>query len=293
MQRGRLTRAARGVALLCSLALVHQAEALACGGVVTGSTFGSANAVGLPAGDALLPFCVVAPGDVSFDTCTGTNFDSFLRIYTVGLGVQLAENDDFCGEQSKVTASLGVGCYVLVVDGFYAFSEGAYCVEVSCTGGTSLGSTPPAAPPVPPLLPLPPSPTPATPPPSPPPAPPAPPAPPPSPPLPPLLPGLVPVVSAVELHAAILSAPAGATLVLAAGTYALTAELLVDRAVTLVGAEAGQVVLDAGGSFTVMIASAGANATLRRLTLANGFGSGAGGASRDSTSSSPLLSSVT
>ena len=72
-----------------------------------------------------------------------------------------------------------------------------------------------------------------------------------APPLPPLLPGWYSGSSVAELRTGIASAPDGATLLLTPGTYALSATLVIDRHLTLVGAESGEVVLDAGGSCRV------------------------------------------
>ena len=47
------------------------------------------------------------------------------------IGTQLAENDDWCGQQSHVAGWLDVGCYVLVVEGFGS-NEGAYTVAAAC-----------------------------------------------------------------------------------------------------------------------------------------------------------------
>ena len=123
-----------------------------CGSSVSGSTVGEANVVGNPAGDDLLPFCVSAAGTVTFSTCGGASWDTYLRIYDSVPGTQLVSNDDSCNLQSTLSHALGVGCYVLVVEGFSS-NEGAYTVAASCSGGAVLGSTPAASPGAPPSAP--------------------------------------------------------------------------------------------------------------------------------------------
>ena len=122
-------------------------DAMVCGGLVIGDTTGLDNVVGNNAPDELHPFCVTTPGTFTFSTCGGATWDTHLRLFDqVPGGTELAENDDSCGTgcaygcqyASTLTTSLGVGCYVLVVDGYDTY-EGSYELSVSCDAGGELG----------------------------------------------------------------------------------------------------------------------------------------------------------
>ncbi len=95
------------------------------------------------AGDDLLPFCLSSGGTVTFSTCGGASWDTYLRIYDTVPGSQLASNDDSCGLQTTLTKALSVGCYVLVVEGFSTHA-GAYTLTVGCSSGAVIGVEPPS-----------------------------------------------------------------------------------------------------------------------------------------------------
>ena len=107
--------------------------------------------------------------------------------------------------------------------------------------------------------------------------PPPPPPPTPPPPPPPSCTGLKP---ADDLQAAIAAAAPGATLTLCPGTWALSSQLRIAKNLTLVGAGAGQSLLDGGrqsngtGGVRVLQIAAGARVTLRDLTITKGHAAG-------------------
>lgn len=154
-----------------------------CGQDGFGQTAGTADAprnMGLPrstsgawrtSGDGLMPFCVSAPGEVTFTTCAGPSWKNaffLLRMYAAEdvhsrapnahdtrLGREVASSDDtvrFAHDtesvdwrceapyqtgslQSSVSHHLDVGCYVLAVEGFAdgQTREGAYVVHATCS----------------------------------------------------------------------------------------------------------------------------------------------------------------
>jgi predicted outer membrane repeat protein len=73
-----------------------------------------------------------------------------------------------------------------------------------------------------------------------------------------------------DLQAAIDTASAGATLTLCAGTWEVPATLEITRPVTLVGAGAGQTILDGGNQRRVLQITADVPVTLQALTVTNG-----------------------
>jgi len=109
------------------------AAPLACSGLVRGSTRGRPSSVGNPAGDAVHAFCPNSTGTYTFATC-GSDFDTYLHVYTVGLQYQVASCDDCgpCGLQTVLSTHLDAGqCYDVVVDGFNR-NEGSYELRVTC-----------------------------------------------------------------------------------------------------------------------------------------------------------------
>ena len=74
-----------------------------------------------------------------------------------------------------------------------------------------------------------------------------------------------------DLQAAIDAAAPGATLTLCPGTWALTSGIRITQNLTLVGAGAGQTVLDGGGNpIRVLQIAPGASVTVQDLTIAKG-----------------------
>ena len=77
------------------------------------------------------------------------------------------------------------------------------------------------------------------------------------------------------LQEAIDAADPGATLTLCAGTWNLSATVVIAEDLTLVGAGAGQTILDGGITTRVLQISAGADVTVKNLTITKGRAAGA------------------
>ena len=121
-----------------------------CGQTVTGSTSGSSNQIGNLAPDHIYDFCTSARGTHTFNSC-GSGFDTWLRVWTHDLSLQLLSCDDCggCGTQTILTGELDVGCYKLVIDGFSS-SSGTYTVAITCPLLPPPHQPPPPTPPAPP-----------------------------------------------------------------------------------------------------------------------------------------------
>jgi formylglycine-generating enzyme required for sulfatase activity len=109
---------------------------LYCGDSVTGTTVDGYNYVGNAARDNIYALTVDQDGPITLSLCTATDYDSFLRIYdgcpTEG-GVEVAYNDNFCGQASEVTVNLTAGTYWVVVEG-NGTAVGHYLMEFHCDG---------------------------------------------------------------------------------------------------------------------------------------------------------------
>eukprot|EP00300_Choanocystis_sp_HF-7_P033195 c45493_g1_i1.p1 GENE.c45493_g1_i1~~c45493_g1_i1.p1 ORF type:complete len:538 (+),score=105.38 c45493_g1_i1:85-1614(+) len=116
--------------------------AIGCGTTVTGSNVGAPNSRGQASGDVNFDLVVGVRSTFTFDTCTGSNFDTYLHVFNAQ-NVEVGSNDDSCGLQSRLTVTLDPGSYVVVVDGF-ATSAGSFSLSVTCglaCGATVGGST--------------------------------------------------------------------------------------------------------------------------------------------------------
>jgi hypothetical protein len=82
------------------------------------------------------------------DTCTGTTYDSRLRLFDVNFG-ELANNDDSCGLQSEIDMVIQAGDYYVLVEAFSSTS-GAYTLTTACDPTGSPPSASPIPPPPPP-----------------------------------------------------------------------------------------------------------------------------------------------
>lgn len=118
---------------------------VSCGSTVTGSTSQATNEVGLPCGSANkgVWYSITLPtsGIITANTCTGSNFDTWLSLYsgTCGALTCIVTNDDFCALQSQITSPpVPAGTYYILVSGF-GTSSGNFTLTVNCT----LCSTPP------------------------------------------------------------------------------------------------------------------------------------------------------
>ena len=85
-------------------------------------------------------FCVSTGGQFVFSSC-GSSFDTWLRIFTAGLGREVTSCDDCgsCGLQTVLEATLDVGCYDLVIDA-YNDRGGVYNIEV-CRAHACMAAT--------------------------------------------------------------------------------------------------------------------------------------------------------
>ena len=149
-----------------ALQLIFAASSLAqpdqgsmeCGATVTGNT-GAAdnvNVAGNDSPDHVYTFSVPSDSDAQaarFSTCPANGgsatFDTVLRIFRAGSdgrpdGEELANNDDACGRQSTVVATLPPGRYVVVVDGFGESSSGEYTMVYGVTAGVCPRDSPPS-----------------------------------------------------------------------------------------------------------------------------------------------------
>ena len=82
--------------------------------------------------DRILEVNIPCPGTYTFTTCGGASWDTYLYLTTAPCGGSLvALNDDACGLQSSITASLQPGTYYLAVEAFSSFSSGDFTVDIS------------------------------------------------------------------------------------------------------------------------------------------------------------------
>ena len=125
---------------------------ITCGGSVSGNTAGAVHVVGSVSGEHYYDVHVVGGTTTyTFATCVGSSFDTRLRLYSGShldaSSTEIANNDDDCGYQSRITVVLEPGTYTLLVEG-YTSHEGAYTVTTTCIGAppTTLPTTPPTTP---------------------------------------------------------------------------------------------------------------------------------------------------
>jgi V8-like Glu-specific endopeptidase len=76
-------------------------------------------------------------GTLTVSTCTGTNFDSTLQIFSGSCAslTSLACNDDACSVQSQVQVAATVGTTFLIRVGGFGGATGTFSVVVDCGGG--------------------------------------------------------------------------------------------------------------------------------------------------------------
>jgi len=99
---------------------------------VSGNTTGSLNydAYGLGR-DHLWSLAVSSAGTGTFSTCGAAAFDTMLRVYNCA-GTAVVSNDDACGLQSQLSATLSPSNapYYILLDGYGSTSNGAYTVNM-------------------------------------------------------------------------------------------------------------------------------------------------------------------
>jgi hypothetical protein len=80
--------------------------------------------------------------------------------------------------------------------------------------------------------------------------------------------------ASVDLQTAVAAAVPGATLTLCAGTWTLTSTLDIPKNLTLIGAGAGQTILDGGDAVRVLQIVTNVTVTIEDLTITNGLATG-------------------
>ncbi len=111
-----------------------EAIAVTCGDVVSGETIFDTDSGGNPAPDEFYSYTGNGTLElVTVSLCTGTDYDSVLRIYDAcDLMNEIAMNDDACGTQSEVQfVSDGTATYIIMVEG-NGTASGNFSMNVSC-----------------------------------------------------------------------------------------------------------------------------------------------------------------
>ncbi|MDC0460529.1 T9SS type A sorting domain-containing protein, partial [Crocinitomicaceae bacterium] len=108
------------------------------------TTIGACNDCSLrSSNDRILEVVIPCAGTYTFSTCNNATWDTYLYLTTAPCGGSIiALNDDACGLRSSITASLQPGTYYLAIEGFSAFSQGAFTVDItkSCDLSLSLNA---------------------------------------------------------------------------------------------------------------------------------------------------------
>jgi len=99
------------------------------------TTVGACNDCSLrSSNDRVLEVNITCAGLYTFSTCGNATWDTYLYLTTAPCGGSLiALNDDNCGLQSSITTNLGVGTYYLAIEGWSAYSQGAFTVNITKT----------------------------------------------------------------------------------------------------------------------------------------------------------------
>ena len=100
---------------------------------ISGTTVGACNDCSLrSSNDRVYAVNVTCAGSYTFSMCGGASWDTYLYLRTAACGgSSIALNDDACGLQSSITATLQPGTYYIHVEGFSASSQGAFNLAVS------------------------------------------------------------------------------------------------------------------------------------------------------------------
>jgi hypothetical protein len=85
--------------------------------------------------DSVWYFVVTSTTTVTFETCDGAEWDTILDLRRVcnddSDGARVLCNDDTCGTQSRITATLTPGVYYLWIDGFSEAACGSFTIRVT------------------------------------------------------------------------------------------------------------------------------------------------------------------
>jgi len=116
--------------LLCCLAV---AEAINCGGILTGSTRGLPSVKGFPSGEVV--FLINLPSFVALQASTcPSDFDTYVRFYdSDSREICSNDNSSICSPQSDLFCSIAPGVYSVLLEGA-GTAEGSYSVEMTCSG---------------------------------------------------------------------------------------------------------------------------------------------------------------
>ena len=100
-----------------------------CGGTYTGDTTGATHVVGSDSGEHYYTVTVSTAQSYTFSTCEGSGYDTRLRLFSgshlEAASTELANVDDACGLQSRITMTLQPGLYTILVEG-YNRNEGMF-----------------------------------------------------------------------------------------------------------------------------------------------------------------------
>ena len=107
--------------------------------VVNGNTSYSSTTVGAcndcslrSSNDRVVAVEITCAGTYTFSTCGGASWDTYLYLTTAPCGGSIITlNDDNCGLQSSMTASLNPGTYYVAVEAFSSFSQGAFTLNIT------------------------------------------------------------------------------------------------------------------------------------------------------------------
>jgi hypothetical protein len=82
-------------------------------------------------------YTALGTGQMTVDTCTGTNYDSALEVFSGACGAltSLACNDDTCGLSSSVTVNVSAGQTYYIRVGGYGGAAGAFQLNISAPAG--------------------------------------------------------------------------------------------------------------------------------------------------------------
>ncbi|MCB0399910.1 MAG: hypothetical protein KDD26_09875, partial [Winogradskyella sp.] len=118
--------------------LCADAEMVACGDTVMGSTTNATNTAGNDSNDVFYSLAGTADGEEVTVSLCGSSFDTILTVLDSCDGSVVASNDDSCSLQSELTfTSDGATTYIILVEGFFStFSgtgaSGDYTLAVTC-----------------------------------------------------------------------------------------------------------------------------------------------------------------
>jgi len=104
---------------------------MAAPGTLSSTTAGAGNDCALRSSlDRVIQVNIPCTGAYTFSLCSGTTWDTYLYLGTSCCGGVTSQNDDGCGLQSSITATLGPGTYYIMVEAFGS-SSGAFTLGIT------------------------------------------------------------------------------------------------------------------------------------------------------------------